>query len=182
MRFPFDEGKATQAAAYLLKLSGGKMPYMTLIKLMYLADRAMLAKHGRPITGDKLVSMRHGPVLSSVLNLINNGPEDSSPSPWFRYIGEPNGYDIALRSESPTGALSRFELNLLEGTYQRYGGMDRWELVDLLHKILPEWRDPGFSSSDIDPAEILRAEDWDETSIDEAKQNAREDLFFATLG
>jgi uncharacterized phage-associated protein len=181
MRFPFDEEKTTQAAAYLLKLNGGTLPYIVLIKLLYLADREMLAKHGRPITGDKLVSMKHGPVLSRVLDLVSNGPDDSSPSSWFRYITEPDSYDVSLREVAPTDALSRFEMRLLEGIYQRYGRMDKWKLRDLLHKILPEWKDPGSSMSDIDPVDILRAADWDEAAIDEAKSNAREDLFLASL-
>jgi hypothetical protein len=35
-------------------------------KLLYLADRESLKKTGRPITGDRVVAMEHGPVLRSV--------------------------------------------------------------------------------------------------------------------
>jgi hypothetical protein len=37
VNLPFNERKATEAAAYLLKLRGGRMSYMKLIKLLYLA-------------------------------------------------------------------------------------------------------------------------------------------------
>jgi hypothetical protein len=39
IRFICNEIKTTQDAALFLKLNGGKMNYMKLIKLMYLADR-----------------------------------------------------------------------------------------------------------------------------------------------
>ena len=40
--------------------------YIKLIKLLYLADRAALIETGSPITGDRYVSMKFGPVLSNV--------------------------------------------------------------------------------------------------------------------
>lgn len=57
IKFVFDDRKAAQAAAYLLKLNGGKMDYRRLITLLYLADREMLLKHGRTITGDEFVNV-----------------------------------------------------------------------------------------------------------------------------
>ena len=66
MRFFFDINKATQAAAHLVYLQGGKINLMALIKLLYLADREALLETGYPITGDQMVSMPHGPVLSRI--------------------------------------------------------------------------------------------------------------------
>ena len=48
-------------AARLLKLHGAAMPYLKLIKLLYLADRQALLELGRPISCDLFVSMPHGP-------------------------------------------------------------------------------------------------------------------------
>jgi len=47
------------------------MNYLKLMKLLYLADRESMRRNGRPISGDRYVSMDHGPVLSQTLNLIN---------------------------------------------------------------------------------------------------------------
>ncbi len=69
MRLRFNERKATQAAAHLLKLRGGEMSFMKLINLLYLADRSALLQWVRPITTDSYVSMDRGPVLSRVLDL-----------------------------------------------------------------------------------------------------------------
>ncbi|MGE0134681.1 MAG: hypothetical protein AB7L91_10365 [Dehalococcoidia bacterium] len=48
MQFVFDERRAAQAAAQLLELRGGRMPYMKLIKLLYWADRESLIETGTP--------------------------------------------------------------------------------------------------------------------------------------
>jgi hypothetical protein len=57
IKFVFNPKKAAQAAAYLLKLNGGKMDYRRLLTLLYLADRKMLITHGRTITGDQFINV-----------------------------------------------------------------------------------------------------------------------------
>lgn len=173
MRFHFNDEATAQAAAHLLRLHGGTMPYMKLIKLLYLADRKMLLEHGRPITGDRLVSMKHGPVLSRVLDFINEGPRRANAASWFRYVSAPRGYDVSLAdAAAPTDELSRLELRILAEVHAEFGPLDKWDLVDLLHEILPEWTDPGGSSRTIEFAEILRAEDRSPDEIARIKGEA----------
>jgi uncharacterized phage-associated protein len=69
VRLRFNEAKATEAACLLLRLRGGKMSYIKLIKLLYLLDRTSLLRWGRPVTTDRYVSMDQGPVVSQVYNL-----------------------------------------------------------------------------------------------------------------
>ena len=45
----FNERRATEAAARFLKLRGGRMSYLKLIKLLYLLDREALLRWGRPV-------------------------------------------------------------------------------------------------------------------------------------
>ena len=54
----------TQMAARFLKQARNKLPYIVLLKMLYLADRQMLIQYGEPITFDKWVSMENGPLLS----------------------------------------------------------------------------------------------------------------------
>lgn len=180
MRFRFNDQKTTQAAAHLLKLHGGTMDYIKLIKLLYLTDRQMLLDHGIPLTGDTMLSMRHGPVLSRVLDFINNG-ENHQKSLWFKIIAPPAEYAVSLRPEfqdaPPVDELSEYELQLLREIHEQYGSIDKWKLVDLLHDQLPEWRDPGHSVLPISPADILRAEDRSDEQIADVKRTA-EDLWF----
>ena len=71
----FNEAKATEAAARLIELRGGKMSYRKLIKLLYLADREALLRWGRPVTTDRYVSIDHRPVVSNVYELIRAEPQ-----------------------------------------------------------------------------------------------------------
>src|ERR1039457_6692110 len=70
MKLLFNEAKATQAATQFLRLRGGRISYIKLIKLLYLADREALIRWGRPITTDCYVSMDVGPVVSRIYDLI----------------------------------------------------------------------------------------------------------------
>jgi len=156
MRLRFNEAKATQAAAYLLKLRGGRMSYMKLIKLLYLVDREALLRWGRPVTTDRYVSMDRGPVLSAILDLINEGPSPGAQGIWSEYISEPDGHEVSLRKEAPTDELSHAEEELIAGVFREHGLKSRWELVELAH-ALPEWRDPDGSAIPISYADILEA-------------------------
>lgn len=143
---------------------------MALIKLLYFADRKALLEHGMPITGDRMVSMPHGPVLSSVLDFITWG--DRGDSPWFKYVSEADGYDVHLKVLE-TDELSRYELRVLEAIDDQYGLLDRWVLRDISHE-LPEWQDPHGSSLPIDPADILRAADHPSSEIERIAAEAEE--------
>jgi uncharacterized phage-associated protein len=155
MRPQFQEAKATQLAAFLLKKRGGRMHYLKLIKLMYLIDREGLSRWGRSMTRANYVSMDKGPVLSEVLNLITE--ERLGESYWRRFISAPQGYEVALENEPEFDEFSRAELRLVEEIYERFGHWNRWDLVHYTHD-LPEWRNPNGSSLPIDYREVLQAE------------------------
>jgi uncharacterized phage-associated protein len=155
MLLRFDETKATQAAGFLLSLRGGRMHYIKLIKLLYLADRAALLDWGAPITGDRFVSMSHGPVVSNVLDLIT---KDISKPVWAKFISDPIGDDeIELLRATPTDRLSKAEENLLRDIFAQFGHRNRWDIIDNFMHKLPEWRDPKGRSIPIKIREILEA-------------------------
>ena len=157
IRFDFNEGKATAAAAVLLKKrSRRRMPYLRLMKLLYIAERESLRRRGCPIVGDYYVSMKHGPVLSSVLTLIKADARDLGKMDlWFRHI-KTVGYDVELVEEPCVEVLSESELEILEKVFRRYRHLGRWAIRDLTHTF-PEWRNPGESCLPIRPEQILRA-------------------------
>jgi uncharacterized phage-associated protein len=162
MRMKFNEAKATQAAARLLRLRGGRMHYMKLIKLLYLVDRCALLNWGYPVTTDSHVSMDKGPVLSQVLNLINEG---SDAGVWSQYISDPDDYQVRLKAEDlPSEELSVAEEKLIDGIFAEYGKFSRWQLVDILHG-LPEWQDPKGSAIPIQFSDILKAGGKTESEI-----------------
>lgn len=156
MRQHFNERKATQAAAHLVKLRRDRMSYMKLIKLLYLADRTALLRWGRPITTDPYVSMDRGPVLSRVLDLATDEDLPGQVSAWARHITEPEHYSVRVRSDPGKDELSMAELQLLDEVFLQHGTKSRWELVDLTHR-LPEWKNPQGSAIPIQYRDILRA-------------------------
>jgi uncharacterized phage-associated protein len=166
MRTRFREDKTTQAAAKLLRLRGGKMSHLKLIKLLYLLDREALLRFGRPVTFDWYYSMPHGPVLSYTLDLINGERAPGEPSYWGEYIAEKSHHEVGLRPgrECPVDQLSPAEEQLIEEVFARYGRMSRWELRDFSH-TLPEWTDPRGSSVRIEHRDILRAGGTSEEDI-----------------
>jgi len=163
----FSQEKATAAAALLLKLRGGRMSYLKLIKLLYLADRLSLQRWGFSVTTDRYVSMDQGPVVSHIYGLITQEIEQRSY--WSRYISPPLGeWEVELKSEEmPENQLSRAEEKLLHEVFGTYGTWTRWQLRDFTHD-LPEWKNPEGSSVPIPIAEILRAQGASEDEINEA--------------
>ncbi len=157
----FDERRAAQSAAFLLLRAGGNLPLIKLIKLMYLAERLSLQRYGEPITGDMLVSMPHGPVLSRTYDHIN-GALPSSEGGWDTWIADRAGHVVGLRDESMIRSpeqdllrLSDSDLEVLDETWTQFGYWDRWDLVKYTHsEACPEWEDPDGSSNPI-PYETL---------------------------
>jgi uncharacterized phage-associated protein len=152
----FNEVKATQAAARLLRSRGGRMSYMKLIKLLYLADRESLSRWGRPITTDKYVSMDKGPVLSHVLDRINEESAPDDPNFWAEHIKHAGDYCVSLGKDPGDGKLSEAEDKLLDEIFEKFGSMTRWQIVDYVH-TLPEWRNPNGGALPIEYRDILKA-------------------------
>lgn len=182
VRLRFNEKKATQAAAHLLRLRGGRMSYMKLIKLLYLADREALLSWGRPISTDRYVSMDRGPVLSRILDLATDGEDPGSPSIWASSITEPSKYEVQLKGDAGDDELSDAEIQLLDKIFAEYGQMSRWELVKFTH-TLPEWIDPHGSAIAITYRDILKAGGKSDLEIaavvDELADLAETDLVLA---
>ena len=160
----FNERRATEAAAHFLRLRGGRMSYLKLIKLLYLLDREALLRWGRPVTTDRYVSMDNGPVVSRIYDLIREEPAPGTDRIWRHYISAPEEWEVALLAEPETDELSRSEEALIEEIFAKFGNMNRWDLVRVSHE-LPEWQDPNGSAIPIEYRDILRAGNKTESEI-----------------
>jgi uncharacterized phage-associated protein len=158
MQLRFNEKKATQAAARLLKRrgQGDMMSYMKLIKLLYFADREALLRWGSPITTDAYISMKRGPVLSRLHDLITEGASPGELHFWEEHIQPCGDHEVKLVNDPSNGELSEIEEELLDEVFARLGHLNRWDIVEEAHK-LPEWKDPQGSAIPIDIVDILRA-------------------------
>jgi uncharacterized phage-associated protein len=152
MKVKFREDKATQAAALFLKLRGGSMSHLKLIKLLYIAEREALLRWRRPITFDSYVSLDHGPVLSQTLNLMHG--ETRTEGIWNKTITAPTNHEVSLIQDPGTEKLSEAEEALIVEIFGKYGRMNRWDIRDFTHTF-PEWEDPEGSSIPIEYRDIL---------------------------
>jgi uncharacterized phage-associated protein len=161
----FSVERTAQAAAVLLReAEGQRMPYIRLIKLLYLADRESIQETSFPITGDDPYAMDHGPVLTLTLDLlrgrtVNPTAREAMPTwkQWIRTVGD---YDVELVGDPGYRKLSRYEMKKLQEVAARYADRDHWAIIDELHRTLPEWRETyqfDGSSHRIDERTLLHA-------------------------
>jgi len=156
MTFRFDFDKTLQGAGVLLRLDANRMAYIRLLKLLYIADRELLAETARTITGDEAVALKNGPVLSRVYDLIKGvGPKTAE---WSDYIHTVH-YSVELKKDPGRGKLSKGEIEKLAEVTERFRMMDDWELSEYTHEF-PEWKkhhEPG-TSTPIPWQEMLEAQ------------------------
>jgi hypothetical protein len=152
----YNEAKATQVTALLLKLSGGEMDYATCIKLLYGIEREALKRWLRPVIYDDLYSLPYGQVVSKTLDLAepNNQPVRSF---WGEYLRTYND-TIRLIKECGVEKLSRAEIGLIKEIYVENKGKTSEQLFDEHHNptLFPEWKDPGRSRIPTKYSDLLR--------------------------
>jgi len=176
VQFFYNPRKGAQSAAYVVRLNGGQMDIYALIKILYLSDRKALVQRGRPITGDAMVSMPYGPVLSRIYD-DSKSPEEIQNNFWRESFTARENNLVFLRQENPpTDELSQYERDVLKETRESYHQYNFGQLRALVDR-LPEYEDPKGSSLPIDPVTILREEGWSDEEISDARMSAREELF-----
>jgi len=156
MAYRFNLAKTIQAAGILLREApGGRMTRMRLLKLLYIADRESLRETGRPITGDKVVAMENGPVLSRMYDCIK-GACAELPT-WERFFVS-EGLDVRMKEPPEVSELSRFEIETIQAVSRQRADKDEWQIVEETHAF-PEWiqNNPGKSSRPIPFEQILAA-------------------------
>lgn len=167
VRFVFDIRKSIAATAYLCSLNRGRLNVLHLIKMLYAADRTALVKWHRTITGDRFVSMKHGPVLSRVYDLMQGRATGRDMEAWSLVFSPRDGNVISLKAPPDLGPLSEREIALLQKAFVTFRHVPAGKLIAFLHNVLPEWQDPGDSSAPIDPRAILLQAGLSEDDISE---------------
>lgn len=157
IEFSFHIRKTLAAVGYVCSLNEGKADILNLIKTLYLADRTALLSWKRTITGDMMGSMDNGPVLSITYDLVNRRAQEDRQTIWNEYISERDGNEIRLIRMPDTKYLSPRERELLENVFAKIKDVAPGDLINWLHRAVPEWEDPKGSSQPIDPKDILRS-------------------------
>lgn len=86
-RWPFslDTDKAVEAVLYVAARMQ-KPSLHSISKVLFHADKAHLSRYGRPISGDRYVAMKHGPVPSATYDIL-------------KAIRDRSGYPLPARAQ-----------------------------------------------------------------------------------
>lgn len=165
------EEKAAQTAAILLsKAPGQRLERIRLMKLLYLADRSAFEQLGRTITGDRLVSMDQGPVLSKTLTGLQ---QDEFPN-WVVREGLYSHCLAEGANINNARLLSTAELAVIDAVWVQFGSMSKWELVTYTHDTCTEWQDPHGSMIPISLRDLGEAVGFSEVEISALLEEQRE--------
>lgn len=147
--------KALQATALMVRLHGNRTKYFRVLKLLYIADRESLLETGYPITTDRFVAMKYGPLLSGLYNYVS-GEYEGEQADRFAECFQIDQYDIVLKKDTGAGKLARYEVQKLQEVFKKYENVPWNKLIDITHEF-PEWKknDPGASSQTIPVPHVL---------------------------
>jgi uncharacterized phage-associated protein len=130
-----------QAIHYLLKIAGPK-DKLSIIKLIFLADKRHYLLTGRLITGSNYYSMKAGPVSSQILDILdyiggitnkhNKCNVDTSSITL-------NGNDYSILKSIEYDMLSDTDKESIEFIVENFKNMSKNQLVNYTHKF-PEWK------------------------------------------
>ncbi len=183
----FDEAKAAQVAFFFLskaKESGKHITKLRFIKWVYLAERLAYQKLGEPLVGDRMCSMRHGPVLSNILYIIENPQKAKGVQGYWdsvvniekihtrQYLSISN--QCSFKKTDDLRALSDAQIDLLETVWKKYGKMNSKELETILHnsEIFPEWQwNEGDGSNPIELESLFSILGYTENQTNALIQN-----------
>jgi uncharacterized phage-associated protein len=128
-------------AIHCLLQYAGRKDKISIIKLLFLADKYQILRIGRTITGSNYYAMKMGPVSSEVYDILD------------RIEGRPSGYnkcDVDTNSISLENGkysisepieydeLSQSDEDAIKYVCDKFGNMGSWDLVKYTHKF-PEW-------------------------------------------
>jgi hypothetical protein len=140
----FDAEKILQEIGYLLLRNDNRINLFKLVKELYLIDRLSLDERDSSVSGDSYLSLSHGPVLSSTLNILYDFPLNED-NPWRAYLrSEESEYypDIVLFKETPEDSLSEKDRGYIEAISDEFRNFGNKEIEDYTRRNLPEWKYP----------------------------------------
>lgn len=122
-----------------------------LMKLFYYLDFTHVKKFGSPITFDQYVKLDHGPIPSTIKNMVDDAEADPDSSPLADTIDiqTEDGvmmHRIAARrkmTESDRKLFSKSELQVLDEICKRFGDKNMKFIEDASHDEAP-WKESGM--------------------------------------
>lgn len=130
-----------QAVDYIIKnvSDTGILDKLSILKLLFFAERYSLRKYGQSITNDTFYAMKMGPVASNTYDIISF-KETAKEKDYAFKILEPNG-TFGVKSKNALldyDELSDSDLKSLDFAIENFGVYTSKKLVDITHKY-KEW-------------------------------------------
>jgi uncharacterized phage-associated protein len=123
-RWPFrlDTDKAVESVLYI----AGRVPNPTLhsiAKVLFHADKAHLSRYGRPISGDRYIAMKHGPVPSATYDILKTlkGDSEFPLTDRARNSLSVDGYAVRALRPADERVLSASEMECLAESAHAHG-------------------------------------------------------------
>lgn len=111
---------------------------ISLLKLVFFADRFHLRKYSKSISQDKYVAMQRGPVPLGVKELLeNNSSYKGNTDPLF--IREQDRLFRSNNENVDFNMLSETNVEALDFSLNHFGCLEQEELVEKTHQY-PEWK------------------------------------------
>ena len=133
-----------QALYYLAAKNKGVMNKLTALKLIFFADRYHLRKYARTITRDNYFAMVHGPVSSTVYNILKVVLQkrtkkcDEIIHSYLKPTDDCYYFGITRLGKN-IDCLSETDIESLDFAFNTFFSENVWEIVGLTHKY-PEWK------------------------------------------
>ena len=179
LKFVFDERKAGQAAAWLLRRYGEPMEAERLLMLHYLVDRQAFIESGYPLTGDDFVSAAEGPTLRALSCLVL-GNEETTGNDWRTYVQRVGSDRLTHTGVEDVGTLSERDCQRLGEALDKHHSMSCSRMSKNIRR-LPEWQAPIGDFETIDPLLVLRDAGHSEEEVLEAAELVASIHWFRSL-
>jgi len=141
LHFDPNHEKTTQALNFLAGMNGSEINKMAALKLVFLADRYHLRKHGRSVIGNEYFAMKQGPVASMAKDLADKSTwlDDCEREYADRFLTTSED-KLFLTSVSPVteDIFSDSDIEALLFVWEAFGTLSEWDLVNRTHAY-PEW-------------------------------------------
>lgn len=181
-KFVFNSRKTAQAAVFVLKRAGGSLTKGHLVKILYGADRRQIRRIGIPITGDTPFSMKNGPILSAVLDLLDGDKKDAF---WSKHISTAtkDTYFVKVLVDTGDDLLSENEKESLAIACDFLAKMSWEDVKAYFHdpKNIGEWENPGNSRKPISIERLYAEVGRPQKFVEELAMYQREEALIEKL-
>ena len=136
-QFEFQPEKSLAVTSYLASRSGETM--YTILKMVYVADRAHLERYGRPITGDNFIAMKEGACPSKIYDSMKalRGDKNNSYLPnGEKYLEvDPITHDVSVKDMPSLESLSASDIECLDEVISILKRLGRWHMHKMAHDV-----------------------------------------------